>query len=361
MSNISAVNSHSQSRRVYFNDFTGLGSTCLAIPVLRAMENASPHIFYSYPSNPLSRDAELASHLNLQHIVGWHREEWRRFDERDWTTIAQYLQLHRFDTFINFRNPDLIADPRYSHFKQWCSQKRFELQWYDYYEYPTNSLVNRHIQERMVNLLSTMGIATQPLHQDWLADSLPSMEVLPSLRLGIFLGASTLVKRWPMDNWYQLTTKVLTSTHFDLELISGSSKEEQEYTVELYEHLRELTTDTRVFLLQYGSLSVLVSSLRQLTALITNDTGVTHLANACRVPTLALFLATESLVWGPQSKWSLTLQSMIGRKCPLQRPLQGNCERHYDRCDAPCHEGILSEDVLQALYQQHENIIMRNS
>lgn len=358
MSHISPVNSRSKSLRIYLNDFTGLGSASLAIPVLRAMESASPDVIYSYPSNPLSREPELAKLLNLQNIVGWHPDEWRRFDEHDWSAIASYLQFHQFDTIINFRNPDLAVDPRYANFKQWCSQEGFELRWYDCYGHPRVELVGRHIQERMVDLLRSAGIAIQGLRQDWLADSLPAEGALPSLRLGIFPGANTLVKRWPIDSWYTLATKILASTQCDLEVISGSSQEEQELATELYERLRELPGGTRIFLLQHGSLPALVLSLKQLTILITNDTGVAHLANACRVPTLVLFLATESLIWGPQSNWSLIVQSLVGRKCPLQRPLQGTCERHYDQCEAPCHDGILPEDVMNALVKLRESVIV---
>jgi len=41
--------------------------------------------------------------------------------------------------------------------------------------------------------------------------------------------------------------------------------------------------------------------MSQASAFLGNDSGVTHLANACGVRTFAVFNSTDSRIWGPQT------------------------------------------------------------
>lgn len=338
-----------KDRRLYLNDFAGLGSACLAVPVLRASEAASPGMKYSYPSNPLSRDPHLERMLDLRGLIAWHPESWRQFRIEDWPDIAAHLRHHRFDAVVNFRNPDMRQDPLYEQFRDWCRGQSLRMRWYDYYNWPDSHLRDQHVQDRMVKLLELAGVATAPLDPAWLcSENISGGAGSEESPVGIFPSAGTKVKRWPIRNWIVLARRLLAE-HRCVEIISGASAEERAEALELFDTVRDEADLASVNFLTTRSIYELLNGLRALALLVTNDTGVAHLANATRIPTLTVFLATESNVWGPRSDWACTFQSQVGRTCILQRVRQGNCERHYGECDSPCHEGVLPNDVWPTL------------
>lgn len=330
--------------RVYVNDFQGLGSACLAMPVLMAVEQAAPWLRYSYPENGLRLDPTLSAMLELRGAVGWHPARWRSFERSDWPAIATYLREHRFEAVVNFRNPDLSVDPRMVDFRNWCTERGLRLRWYDYYGWPTETLRGLHVQTRMLSLFAATGICPPPPRAGWLAGRLsPSHD--DGAAVGLFSSAASRVKRWPASNWVALGRRLLRSRAESVVVIAGASRLEHGSASELAETLREDAAPARVHLHPPGSLGDLARRLAGLAAIVTNDTGVAHLGDACGIPSVTAFLATDAAIWAPRSPRARHCQSVVGRRCPLQRPRQGNCERHYGTCDGPCREGVTVEDM----------------
>ncbi len=334
------------------NDFSGLGSACLAIPVLRAMEAAAPRFRYSYPDNALAGDARVAPLLGLRGLVDWHPPHWRRFEWADRYAIAEYLTVNGFDMVIDFRNPSVAADSRALEFRSWYEGRGARLRWYDLRDWPIRVLACRHVQDRMIALLGAAGVTAGRPQCGWLArrrDGEVVAGASPDANLpvvGIFPSAASAVKRWPSQGWTAVAARVLAELDAEVVVISGSDHTEQRSAVAVFDHLRETTLADRVHLHPPGSVGDLVDLLSALTVVATNDTGVAHLADACGVPTVVVFVATEASVWAPPSPLSRQRQSLVGRACPLQRPAQGNCALHYGECEAPCHAGVTVDQVV---------------
>lgn len=333
----------SAARRIHFNDFTGLGSASLAVPVLRAMEAVDPEIRYTYPRNPVLTDARIRRASGLGGLLCLTDPGWRRFDRADWPDIAAHLADRRIDTVVNFRNPDLADDPRYSEFRAWHTGEGGRVRWYDLYE--RTDIPSLHVQSRMTGLLASVGLKLGELRSEWLEQARDWADPVAGPSVGLFLSASVPSKRWPAAHWRRLIGLLARDDGLRFDVFGGADAAERDAAQEFLEALPGVVGPDRVRLVPAGSVADLAGRLARTSVLVANDTGVGHLAAACGVPVVSLFLSTDPGVWGPVSPSATQVSSRTGRRCPAQRPLQGNCTHHYGDCDAPCQWDIRPDEV----------------
>ncbi|MCF3165789.1 glycosyltransferase family 9 protein [Streptomyces violaceoruber] len=334
-------------RRIHFNDFTGLGSASLAVPVLKAMEAADPEIRYAYPRNAMLADPRIHRASNLRGLLCLTDPAWRRFDRADWPDIAAHLADSRVDTVINFRNPDLATDPRYTEFRTWHTAEGGRVHWYDLYG--RTDLPSLHVQSRMTRLLASAGIPLGVLQPEWLTEAREWADAAPGSPVGLFCSASVPSKRWPAPYWRRLVGLLAEDGDLRFDVFCGAGADERDAAQEFLESLPTVVDSGRVRLVPPGSVADLAGRLARLSVLVANDTGVGHLAAACGVPVVSLFLSTDPGVWGPVSPSAAHVHSLTGERCPAQRPLQGNCTHHYDACDAPCQWDVRPEEVARVV------------
>lgn len=325
-------------------DFSGLGSTSLAIPVLRALEAAHPAILYAYPDNALLADPEMRRASGLRGLLGLTPSRWRRFYPSDFADIATYVRKHGIDTVLNFRNPSLAVDTRYTDFQAWCIRHGLQLRWHDLYE--VGDVTSMHVHERMQAVLSKAGFPVGPLRCEWLRGAYPHRSTRRTV--GIFNCASTPVKRWPLDRWVALA-KALADEDLTFLVLAGVSGDERDHSLALAEQLAGVVAPRKIAFASAEGVRDLAVLLSSLSVLVANDTGVGHLAAACGTPVVSLFSSTDPRVWRPRAADVFAVQSKVGARCPNQRPLQGNCTHHYGACDAPCQLDVSISLVADAV------------
>jgi heptosyltransferase III len=129
-----------------------------------------------------------------------------------------------------------------------------------------------------------------------LADPIPRLFLKPQrlsgLRAVLHVGSGSPAKNWPIPHWCALAAR-LEEQFDEVLLVSGEADE----------------TPSAEFLQTYRSSKLKVQSnlpilelaqeLAAAAIFIGHDTGVTHLAAAVGVPTVALFGPTDPLIWGP--------------------------------------------------------------
>lgn len=323
---------------VYVNDFTGLGSACLAISVLRA---TPPHVRFAYMRTPLLEMPSLVAAAGIGDRVLPVEPRWRRFERRDWAAIADFLDASGAGAVVNVRNPDLREDPTYAEFRAWYPRAT-SLVWSDLYALGPERLASMHARDRLVFALRGVGVAVEGIDDEWAA---PATDTPPrTAAVGLFCGASFPSKQWPLARWGELGN-ALDDVVRELVVVAGATDREREDAHALTAMLRE-TTGANVTLAVSQGLGDLVDILGSLALLVANDTGVGHLAAACGIPTVSVFLSTDPRVWAPRSSRARHVQGAAGRACPWQRPLQGNCARHYGECHPACANGVEASDVV---------------
>ncbi|RRH95296.1 lipopolysaccharide heptosyltransferase I [Mesorhizobium tamadayense] len=119
-------------------------------------------------------------------------------------------------------------------------------------------------------------------------------------------GTSREDKKWPVEDWIE-TARQLVAGQFT-PVVTWSNEAEKRVA----EAIAGAVPKTA--LIQKAPLAEIAAILGRSTLVIGADTGLTHLASAFGLPTVAIFLATEPGLTGPRGPFSSTLLAPAGSK-----------------------------------------------
>lgn len=107
-------------------------------------------------------------------------------------------------------------------------------------------------------------------------------------RIAIHVGSGSEKKNWPLDRWLQVANEFPND---EVIFITGEAEQERgiQPTGRPIWHALPLTE--------------LATRLSTCTAFLGHDSGISHLAAACGVPSLLLFGPTDPAIWSPPQSW----------------------------------------------------------
>ncbi|UCI28399.1 lipopolysaccharide heptosyltransferase I [Mesorhizobium sp. B2-8-5] len=135
------------------------------------------------------------------------------------------------------------------------------------------------------------------------AGNLPGIEGRAAFLLH---GTSREEKKWPVEDWIE-TARQLAGRQFT-PVVTWSNEAEKKVA----EAIAGAVPGT--VLVPKSPLADIAAILGRSTLVIGADTGLTHLASAFGLPTVAIFLATEPGLTGPRGKFASTLLAPSGGK-----------------------------------------------
>ena len=161
-----------------------------------------------------------------------------------------------------------------------------------------------HVSEYQCRQLDELGIPALPCptpviapSQDdfleagrWVKQNLKKGEQLISLHPGS--GGSN--KLWSVAGWLDVIIKMLGHNNIKITLLEGPA--DNHIVQQLCSELRS----TSLLLANNWRLGKLAALMEQSSLYLGNDSGITHLAAACNIPTIALFGPTDPRIWGPK-------------------------------------------------------------
>ena len=121
-------------------------------------------------------------------------------------------------------------------------------------------------------------------------------------RLAIHPGSGSPKKNWPLNHWAQLLVKLIPFFD-DVLLVAG------EADTKIAQALKPLMPADKLRLCVDRSLSDLVAELSRATLFVGHDSGVTHIAAATGICTIALFGPTDPIIWSPNGDHVTVIQS----------------------------------------------------
>ena len=160
-------------------------------------------------------------------------------------------------------------------------------------------------------------------------------------------GSGSKKKVWPLDRFLKLTE--VLQQHLSSRILVVLGPAEGPETRKIFENERP-----GFFILAKGlSLIQLASVMEGCRLFVGNDSGISHLAAALGIPTLAIFGPTDPKVWSPRGKNVMVIRKEIHcSPCPQERFFQ--CQ-HFE-----CLKGIRLEEVLDGIRKlAFENGVIR--
>jgi ADP-heptose:LPS heptosyltransferase len=187
---------------------------------------------------------------------------------------------------------------------------------------------------RHLRLMKFLGIPLQGEHlefplfeEDWNElEEICALFHLGNEYICIHPGARAVERRWPIKHFAAMADG-LSALGYQV-VLTGSS-DEVKLTREVAEQMKTSAIDlggkTRL-----GVLGALVSRAR---LVVSNDTGISHVAAALQTPSVILFAAPSSDRWAPQNK---KLHKPIWQALPMKTDeILGHVEEHLQEIYAP--------------------------
>ena len=263
-----------------------LGDIVLTLPILGALRAFYPGCFITlfapYPQATLAAGyADRVVDLNSASLLGLFNPDALLPD-----AVLKYLRADLTISYLS--DPGKVSESRLLRSKTAkFLQGPFRL-----------DLERRSAVEQLARPLRALGIGS--------FDPIPrltglSAERFPA-RLAIHPGSGSPKKNWPLNHWAQFLAR-LTSSFDDVLLVSG------EADTEIAEAIKPLIPVEKLRPCANRSLSDVVAELSQATLFIGHDSGVTHVAAATGIRTIALFGPTDPIIWAPNGDHVTVIQS----------------------------------------------------
>lgn len=128
----------------------------------------------------------------------------------------------------------------------------------------------------------------------------------PQHILALHPGSGSERKNWPEPKWAELLRHLVASTKINVLLVGGEAEGER------LRRLAAALPTGRVIVAQSLPLIELASQLQSCAAFVGHDSGITHLAAALGLPTLALWADSVEEIWRPQGAYVTIIKDVSG-------------------------------------------------
>lgn len=262
-----------------------IGDFILTLPALAALRNQFPEAHLEVLGYPhiaqLARAGGLVDRvqpIEARGLAGF-------FAARGVLDAAMADYFARFDIIISYLfDPDLIFQTNVA----LCTRARF---------------IQCPHRPNEAECIHATQVYLKPLEQlaIFAADPVPRLAInhQPSTinRIAIHPGSGSEKKNWPEPNWAAFMQRLLAKHPVTVLIVGGEAEGDK------LDRLARLLPPERVEVVRSLPLTELAARLRSdCTAFIGHDSGISHLAAAVGLPTLALWGGTVEEVWRPQGK-----------------------------------------------------------
>lgn len=306
-------------KNILIISLSNLGDCILTAPVLSSLNKAMPHARISMVVGPSARGA-FEKDKRIDEVIVYNK----RVPLRQKIEFITSLRKRGFDLVVDLRNSlmPLLLGARYS-----------------------TSLLGRrsrgsHKMNEHLSKLDKLGIQRDGTRgalyidegsEEIIYDFLRQEKIGPNdLLIGLAPGAKSLIKRWPKESYAKLAD-MLAQTYNAKIILLGSNDERQ-----LSEDIKSSMKNEAILASGKTTIPQLVSLMKRLNLLITNDSAALHIASLLGVPQVAIFGPTDPKKYGPLGRNDAVVQKKL--RC-------SPCEVAQCSKDLECMAGISPEEV----------------
>jgi ADP-heptose:LPS heptosyltransferase len=284
-----------------------LGDLLNTVPAFRALKTAFPHSHITLVGLPWSAEFVTRFHSYMDAFIpfpGFPGLPEQIPDLPRLLSFLQEIQAMKVDLAIQMQGSGDVVNPMIGLFGakqtagfylpgEYCPDKRWFL------EYPEHeSETWRHLR-----LMEFLGIPPQgdelefPLFgEDWNAlEQIQRDHHLGNNYVCIHPGSNARERRWPTNNFAAVADHLAARGY---QVVLTGTEKEANLTASTILHMRARAIDL-AGKTSLGSLGALVSRAR---LVVSNDTGISHIAAALKTPSVILFPVSESIRWAPPNE-----------------------------------------------------------
>lgn len=259
-----------------------LGDFIVTLPALAALRRHWPSARIELAGNPTA--AALAHARGLVDAVhSQHEGRWAQLYGREPLREAFAAWLDSFDAVLSYW-PDPEGEIA-ARFPRHVAQR-----FHSAAALPTAAPAAAHFNAPLAHLGVPVG---ELFHR--LAPRIPPPDDFPRGTIALHPGSGSPTKNWPLENWRAL----IDALDAPLLLVLGEVERRAWDRMPLPAHVRTLVQPP---------LETLVAQLSACRGYVGHDSGVSHLAAACGVPSVLLFGPTDSRIWAPPAPQVRVLQ-----------------------------------------------------
>jgi ADP-heptose:LPS heptosyltransferase len=296
-------------RQVVVVKMFGMGSIIAAVPALEALKKAQPQVKLSLVT--FANHNEIGTLLNVFDEVLPIRIDRMRHIIRDGIIVLKRLRKMNVDAVI-----DLEYFSKFSTVFSACAKARYQLGFLLPVRWRSRLLdggiafrEDIHFSECVARLLAPWGVSYTNIDTHVSITVPASAEKEAAELIEPFTGETLVLinpnahemcfeRRWPAEKFIELV-ELLVSLWPQTQFGFIGSPSEKRYVEELCNRFPENLQPQMHMLAGRTSLPVLCGLLKRANLLVTNDSGVMHLAAALNVPLVALFGPESPLRYGP--------------------------------------------------------------
>ncbi len=322
-------------QNVWFVNFCGIGNGIVIAPILQCFEKSYPSINYYHTENPLLSDLWFIKQVELKNLKGFSSAAWRRFREENWEAIESFIKEKEIELIVNLRNEGPRYDIGYYKFKENASKKKTDLDFWDLnFDIIEQRTIHQNLTDDILALFREHDIDVSDYNSKWLESICKNKDRHKNIGFG--MATSQANKQWPTAKWIELASIVIKNSNQNTILFPGLSEDEKKEA----ERILEAAGKEKCKIIHGQSLQNVALQIGELLCFVSNDTGLLHLAAAINIPTVGLYVSTNSEIWSPYDKTNFVpCQNSFINKCPDPKPYCGNCFHYYDICPAIARYG----------------------
>jgi heptosyltransferase II len=311
-----------------------IGDAVMSLPALEALEARYPHAEIVLVGKPwVSR---VCGNPDAAHRVILYDPEGEHRGAGGFSDLIRQLRDERFDAAILFQNafhaawmawragiPSRIGYARDG--RAWLLSEAIETPRPAAYGHQAHYYLHLLFRAGLISRpdpprsLSDIWLKVDADEKEWAVEHLESLGLGgPRFLIGLAPGASFgPAKRWPADRFAVLADRLIGTLSADV-LIFGSAAERQ-----LGETIAREMTHTPILIAGETSLSQSMALLNCCRLVITNDSGLMHVAAALGLPVVAIFGSTDASATGPLGPYTRIVQHRVPcnpcglRECPI--------------------------------------------
>ena len=271
-----------------------------------------------------------------------------RFDRAEFSTL--FTNTPRYTTFLfeKFGGADIVfsfvVDKEKVLLKNLAALGAKNIVQYDPFPSPEG---NVHIIDHFLRLLDKFEIKyTDKIPKIYLNDedtlfsdnfTKSSIKNSEKMSVAVHPGSGSKQKCWHIEYFADLITWLRDEMRANVFVVSGPAD------YKIVERLK-LKLKGSFFIVENLALPHLAAVIKRCNLFIGNDSGITHLASAVGVPTIAIFGPTNPAIWGPRGKMVKIIYKEL--QCnPCEEVERVNC------VSKDCFINITVEDVIGEVKQ----------